>query len=386
MRILVVDDQAPNRGLLSYILEDDGHEVIEAYDGETGVASYLSESPDLVLMDVAMPGMDGYEAARTIKATAGRHVPIIFLTAHSDEASLSRCLEVGGDDFLTKPINETLLNAKIKAHQRIRELHDELTNKNDELLELHRHQKDELVLARHVFEVALGQNIESPLLRTYISPMSGFSGDVILTANSPRGGVFAMLGDFTGHGLPAALGALPVSQLFHDLTARAESVENIARRLNTSLHRYLPGNMFCAAAIVELSGDGHELSCWVGGLPDLLITDDAGRLVDRIESAHMALGILSAAEFDYSLTQRTLIDGQMVLLYSDGICDCANEAGEMFGEARLEALCDGSVPAEDLFDHIIRKSSQHADGHPQDDDISLLALTAGVRPGAERAG
>ena len=91
MRILVVDDQAPNRGLLSYILEDDGHEVLEATDGESGVAQFQSVAPDLVLMDVAMPGMDGYEAARTMKANADdRHVPIIFLTAHSDEASLSR--------------------------------------------------------------------------------------------------------------------------------------------------------------------------------------------------------------------------------------------------------------------------------------------------------
>tara|TARA_A100001037_G_C14683231_1_gene428297 strand:- start:75 stop:407 length:333 start_codon:yes stop_codon:yes gene_type:complete len=107
VRILVVDDQAPNRGLLSYILEDDGHEVLEATDGESGVAQFQSVAPDLVLMDVAMPGMDGYEAARTMKANADdRHVPIIFLTAHSDEASLSRCLEVGGDDFLTKPIND----------------------------------------------------------------------------------------------------------------------------------------------------------------------------------------------------------------------------------------------------------------------------------------
>ena len=233
MRILVADDQAPNRGLLSYILEDDGHEVLEATDGESGVAQFQSVAPDLVLMDVAMPGMDGYEAARTMKANADdRHVPIIFLTAHSDEASLSRCLEVGGDDFLTKPINETLLNAKIKAHQRIRELNDELNNKNVELTELYQQQKEELVLARHVYEVALGQNVQSDRLRAFIAPMTGFSGDMIRTADAPGGGLVAMLGDFTGHGLPAALGALPVSQLFHELSAKGEPVEVIAQRMN----------------------------------------------------------------------------------------------------------------------------------------------------------
>ena len=67
------------------------------------------------------------------------------------------------------------------------------------------------MLARDVFEVALGQNVVSERLRAYISPMTGFSGDMILTADAPGGGLVAMLGDFTGHGLPAALGALPVS-------------------------------------------------------------------------------------------------------------------------------------------------------------------------------
>ena len=104
MRILVVNDQAPNRGLLTYILEDDGHEVIEAIDGASGVDQFRSAAPDLVLMDVAMPGMDGYEAAQTMKANADdRRVPIIFLTARSDEASLARCLEVGGTTFSPNP-------------------------------------------------------------------------------------------------------------------------------------------------------------------------------------------------------------------------------------------------------------------------------------------
>ena len=375
MRILVVDDQAPNRGLLTYILEDDGHEVIEATDGESGVSQYLSVEPDLVLMDVAMPGMDGYEAARTMKANADDgHVPIIFLTAHSDEASLSRCLEVGGDDFLTKPINETLLNAKIKAHQRVRDLNDELMNKNVELTELHRQQKEELVLARHVYEVALGQNVVSDRLRAFIAPMTGFSGDMILTADAPDGGLVAMLGDFTGTGLPAALGALPVSQLFHELSAKCDTVEHIASRLNASLTQYLPGHMFCAATIIQIPATAGPLRVWAGGLPDLLVASAEGAIRHRVESSHMPLGILSAREFETNVETIELGAQERVFVYSDGIADCANPAGEMFGEARLEALFDGATPAGHMFDKIRNASSRYIDGHPQDDDISLLEV------------
>ena len=129
LNILIVDDQAANRTLLSFLLEEDGHQIIEAASGQEGVDCFSRDVPDLVLLDVMMPGMDGYETATLIKAQSPEHVPIIFLTALSDDVSLSKCIESGGDDFLTKPVNETLLTAKIKAHERIRELNSELTKK-----------------------------------------------------------------------------------------------------------------------------------------------------------------------------------------------------------------------------------------------------------------
>jgi len=103
MRILVVDDQETNRAILVWLLEDDGHEVIEAKDGLVAVNLFQESSIDIVLMDVMMPVMDGLEAAKKIKELCGdsRHVPIIFLTALEDDKALSECLDSGGDDFLS---------------------------------------------------------------------------------------------------------------------------------------------------------------------------------------------------------------------------------------------------------------------------------------------
>src|SRR5690606_16464168 len=112
MHILVVDDTEANRKLLAWILEDEGHTVTEAKDGRQAVTLFQAGEFDLVLMDVMMPVMDGFEATRAIKEYLGdRHVPIIFLTALSDDASLAKCLAIGGDDFLSKPINEKILQA-----------------------------------------------------------------------------------------------------------------------------------------------------------------------------------------------------------------------------------------------------------------------------------
>jgi len=389
VHILVVDDQVANRGLLGYMLEDEGHSVVEAADGMECLSKFESTSPDLILMDVMMPGMDGYEAARRLKEKTDVHIPIIFLTALSDDMSLSKCLESGGDDYLTKPINETLLNAKIKAHERIRDLTHELSNKNNELEELHGVLRQEHDLAEYVFESAISGQLEFQNLKHYLSPMGGFSGDVILAGMSNRNTLFVMLGDFTGHGLPAALGALPVKQQFDAMVSEGASVGDIARQLNATLYDYLPGNMFCAATIVELSNDGHTATCWMGGLPDMFVLNNEGLIRESLGSTHMALGVFSDKQFKRDVLTIDLADEEKLILYSDGVIECSDIDGNMLAEAGFEAIFDGKTPIDGLFDHLIETITRFAEGRPQDDDVSLLEINARpiglVEPGA-RAG
>src|SRR5690606_24796745 len=164
--------------------------------------------------DVMMPVMDGFEATRAIKEYLGdRHIPIIFLTALSDDASLAKCLAIGGDDFLSKPINEKILQAKIKAHSRIKELNVQLNRQNQELKRLHRLTLREHEIAKAVFDNALASSrLDCGNIRHYISPATTFNGDLLLVSVSPSGGLYALLADFTGHGLPAAIGAIPRSE------------------------------------------------------------------------------------------------------------------------------------------------------------------------------
>jgi len=376
VHILVVDDQVANRGLLGFMLEEEGHSVVEAADGLECLAKFESAAPDLILMDVMMPGMDGYEAARRLKEQTDVYVPIIFLTALSDDMSLSRCLESGGDDYLTKPINETLLNAKIKAHERIRDLTYELRSKNTELQKLHGVLRGEHNLAEYVFESAISGQLEFQNLKHYLSPMGGFSGDVILAGISNRNTLIVMLGDFTGHGLPAALGALPVKQQFDAMVSEGASVGDIARQLNATLYEYLPGNMFCAATIAELSNDGRTATCWMGGLPDLFVLDNRGLIRKVIGSTHMALGVFSDNQFKRDVYTIDLKEEERLILYSDGVIESSNIDGGMLGEAGFEVMFDGQTPIDGLFDHIVRRLQQFSEGRPQDDDVSLLEISA----------
>lgn len=374
MKILVVDDTEANRKLLAWILEDQGHEIIEAADGQEALDLFKQSHPDLVLMDVMMPVMDGFEATEAIKEYLGdTHVPIIFLTALSDDESLTKCLSIGGDDFLSKPINEQVLTAKIKAHSRIKDLNEQLNRQNAELTRLHQLTIREHDIAKSVFDSALAESImDSANTRHYMSPAAIFNGDMLLVSNSPSGGLYTLMADFTGHGLPAAIGALPVSQTFFELAKKGASVSSMARELNKCLEKFLPDYMFAAAAIIELNADGTRVSLWMGGLPDIIHTNHKSQLKDKIVSVHMPLGILSDKEFEREPTIIEVEPGDRLYLYTDGIPESQDPQGEMYGEARL--LSHFNETATDPIKTLIEEVTAFAGGKEQMDDITLLEL------------
>jgi diguanylate cyclase (GGDEF)-like protein len=146
MKILVVDDSPTIRAALRGLLERMGHTVVEANDGEQALHLYRQDRPGLVLIDVVMPIMDGYESARHMRETkADEWVPIIFLSSKEADQDLNRAIEAGGDDYLVKPVSFVVLNAKIRALQRLEsmrtkqlEMSRDLASANRELEKLSR--------------------------------------------------------------------------------------------------------------------------------------------------------------------------------------------------------------------------------------------------------
>jgi len=269
LRILIADDSDTDRLILQALIKRLGHEVIEATDGLEAVEKFREGSPDIVLLDALMPRMDGMEAARHIKALAGeRLVPIIFLTSLSDAEDLARCLEAGGDDFLTKPYSRVIIEAKIKAFDRMRRMHDTLSSQHEEISERNRQLLEEQTIARRVFDnVAHTGCLDSPNIRYHASPLSVFNGDVLFASPRPAGGMLIFLGDFTGHGLPAAIGAMPVAEIFYGMARKGFSGADVLREINQKLKLILPTGMFCCGAMVEADFKLGQLRVWNGGLP-----------------------------------------------------------------------------------------------------------------------
>ncbi|MDX1694935.1 MAG: diguanylate cyclase [Ketobacteraceae bacterium] len=134
MKVLVVEDNDPVRLVISKVIRSMGHEVITATNGENAIEAYRAQTVDLILMDVEMPGIDGFEATRRIRKIGGdQWIPIIFLSANAEESYLSTGIDAGGDDYLVKPVKPVVLQAKIRAMARIAKMRDELFRANEEL-------------------------------------------------------------------------------------------------------------------------------------------------------------------------------------------------------------------------------------------------------------
>lgn len=141
-KVLVVDDNAQNRALAQAALEDEGYVAILAASGDEGIRAFEAERPDCVLLDIRMPGMDGFEVCTRIRALpGGADMPVIFLTALRDVDTFDQALRAGGDDFLTKPVRPTELAIRIQTALKLRQMSAELRTHYD----LVRHQRDDLM-------------------------------------------------------------------------------------------------------------------------------------------------------------------------------------------------------------------------------------------------
>lgn len=383
-KILVVDDISTNRILLKRTLKSfDNYDVVEAANGKEAISQFDKENPDLILMDIMMPEVDGCQAATAIKEKMGNdYTPIIFVTALSSDDSLAKALSSGGDDFISKPFNIDILESKINAHLRIRELNNQLAVKNKLLSQLNQNLIQEQELIEHFFERAIQQSfLDENIIKYHMSSMSSFNGDVLLTERAPHGGLYLILGDFTGHGLTAAMGTLPVAMIFFKMVAENFGVEDIARELNSQLYTLMPTNMFFVATILELNTEGNILSAWMGGMPDSYRLSKDGKLKDVIRSQHMPLGILDDTQFNSATQVFDIEPEDKVYLHSDGIVEAKNEKDELFGDDRLKDILVNE--GNNRFEKVLTKLSDFTGKNKQNDDITFVELNCQKIPALE---
>ncbi len=372
-KALVVDDDITNRFVLSEFLRASGYEIIEAENGKQAIECYIEKHPDIIFMDVMMPVMDGLESSRQIKSIANRDfVPIIFLTAMTDGDTITRCTEAGGDDFLSKPINIIQLQAKIHSMERIRDVHREIASLHNEIYH-------EQQIAEHIFTYVITRgNADIEHIYTLLRPAELFSGDMLLTDFTPSRDIHVLLADFTGHGLSAALGALPVSEVFHAMSAKGYGIDEILNSINKKLHQLLPTNMFMAAQYISISHNLEYITVCNCGMPNILILDGQGETIKaRLPSQGIPLGIDPDFDFLKIREHCDITEGDRVILSSDGILEATNIRGEQFGEQRFEQTLLAAKSKDNCSSYlndIVKMFDTFCQGSLQTDDVSLVEI------------
>ena len=360
-----------NRLVLRSLLGKQGYETIEAADGQEAVELFRRESPNIVFMDVLMPVMDGYEATRQIKRAAGNQfVPVIFVTAMGDDESLADCVDAGGDDFLVKPFDSIVLQSKIRSMQRIASL-------NREIQGMYSMIRREQEIAEAVFVNAIqSSNIESEYLRQAVRPAGVFSGDMVLSAYSPSGDLLFLTGDFTGHGLLAALGAMPVSEVFRAMAAKGFSAEEILVGINKKLKSILPTGMFFGAQLVVVNHDLEHVRVFNAGMPDVIIVDGKdNHIKHRLPSTGLPLGVSDQIAPRELLQYAPIAYNDKILMHSDGLIEARNQDDEEFGIERLETSIAQAEPNR-IFERIFSDLESFCGDHAaQADDVTLVEIT-----------
>lgn len=289
--------------------------------------------------------------------------PILALTASRYADSITNSLR-------SKHQSERLVVELTQANNEL-EHHNSMLARQQDLIQ------QEEALAQHVFrQLTLGGDHELPGIHSWNQSMGSLSGDLTQTARGPQGQAYVFLADFTGHGLPAALGALPASSVFLAMAAKGLPVETIAVELNRKLHQLLPIGYFCCAVLLELAPDRRRLNIWNGGLPPILLQRNASDGYERIASHSVPLGVLSNDEFDGSARHIDLAPGDLVYAYTDGLTEAENLDGEMWGAERLEHFLLRSDLDTPKLPALIDAVLDHVNLAPASDDISVVELIA----------
>jgi CheY-like chemotaxis protein len=388
LTILIADDNPSDRILLKTILSQFGHKVISAVDGQDAIDKFDPQLIQLVCLDIKMPLKDGWEAALEIQRLAGSlFVPIVFLSGVVDPIALSNCLRIGGTDFISKPYSPALITAKLNAIVKLLVMQKTLEDQRDAMALYNEKLLHEQDVAKVVYENITHSNcLEDPALSTLHYGTHTFNGDVILAAYKPNGGMHILLGDFTGHGLSAAIGALPLADIFFDWTKKGFLMRQIIPEINARLKGVLPANMFCSAAFIDVKVNNKSIEVWNGGLPDLLFFSQAADKPIRLTSKNLPLGVLSPDVFECQIDPMSFVPGDRLMAFSDGIYEASDLSGKMFCHSVLAPLYRGEIESGRSLDWLAERLKQEGVLDNPHDDISCLSVRLDTNIGIDSSG
>ena len=376
--ILVVDDDAMSRRVLAQLLSAAGYNCRVSNDGSEALETIHARPPSLLLLDFDMPGLNGADVLRRLRLDEDptvAQIPAIMLTAHGSDQSEVSCLQAGADDFVTKPVNASVLRARIETQLRLRSMRRQLERQNDELEKWRRDLERDLAAARLTQQSLIPQK---PLLlpgwqiATCYRPVIQVGGDIYGWLRMKDGRLLFWIADGTGHGAAAALLTTLAKLLFHHGSMDHDSPASLMEAVDTDFRSIFGARSFMTAMCVALdlaTGQGQVVGA---GHPPLLLVRHDGT-TKSITSVAPPLGMIKRTAF--TETPIALEPGDAFLLYTDGLFRWTKDERHRVTPEQLEKILDHSAPsAEALLKRIVTETAPANSANTAPDDMAAVAV------------
>ncbi|RPH43882.1 MAG: response regulator [Desulfobulbaceae bacterium] len=387
--ILVIDDNPVNLQMLCSLLKKQGYAVIEANEGRNGLKLAFEKQPDLILLDIVMPGLDGYEVCRRLKADAVIcSIPVLMVSGEHDVLAKVRCFDLGAADYITKPYNHEEILARIRTHLQLRQLSENLQNANDSLRQKQQQLDQDMKAAAEIQMALLPKNFPDTDKVDFsfaFNPCNRIGGDLfnVQRLDQDHLGIYVL--DVSGHGVSAAMltalvhqAMLPQGGKVKQITMeepyyRLPSPVEVHEALETAFPMDRFERYFTMAYLLLNFKDGRfSYSC--AGHPPIIHMRKNGEIIRHHKGGVMiGAGDLNGPREE---GQGQLQNGDRLIFFTDGILENEDVQGNIFGLDNLEHLLTDSRHLElDTIPTVLMQNLQTFCGMCKfQDDIAFLVL------------
>ena len=377
-KILVVDDEPKNVRILQIQLNARGYTVYTAADGLEALDIVEKEMPDLILLDINMPRMDGFEVVKRIRSNEiTEFIPIVMITALRDtRENRIKSIEAGADDFIEKPFDSLEVLARVRSLLRIKHYQDTLAEYNTRL-------QEELQMARSIQEILIPQNGVQELsgfrIASYCCPEMAVGGDFydVWEIAPNRLGVF--ISDVMGHGVSAAFVTVFIKTILAEFQQQIEDNPGyLLEILNTRFNDLISSRLFMFATafcgIIDL--DKGKLICANAGHSFPLLYNTQQQTYQAIGDQNTGNGLGIWRDSVYETIHYPFDRLSRILLYTDGVYEAKNPQGEEFSADRLQKLACACADksAAGLITSVSEAIDTFTNNCPKDDDLTLIAI------------
>lgn len=380
-RLLVVDDDRMNSALLSERLQAEGYVVDVVNDGRAALDKLHEGGIELVLLDIVMPDMDGYDVLKKIKADAKlQDIPVIMISGLDDLNSVARCIEIGADDYLPKPYKPVLLQARINACLEKKQLREQEQAMYRALVESQKHLAAELNEAAEYVISLLPPPITGEVTTEWcFIPSTQLGGDSFGYHWLDEDNLAIYLLDVCGHGVGAALLSISAMNVL-----RAQSLANtdfkdpaqVLMGLNEAFQMDRQNNMYFTIWYGVFNKKNRDIIFARGGHPPaVLVTGETQETSERIELKSPGLVVGTMSGVIYRSKRQPLGKFAEIYLFSDGVYEISNQQDRMWDyQEFLNSLTCELPEGKKRLDHIVAAAKKFRGSGSFEDDYSLLRI------------